>query len=83
MTDVLQGLHDAFMQPEGQWWFAANDPIDFEPSTVEPDPQCEEEDQDPVRAPHGSDLPKCRICKDPNFSMNDDRCITCRMLCLD
>jgi hypothetical protein len=46
---------------------------------AEPDNIEEVEYDDSLPAPTGSDRPPCSICKEPNFSLRDSRCISCRI----
>lgn len=65
MTDLVWHLFDGF------------DPAE----KPEPPAAVEERDLEEVEDISGhSKRPKCRLCKDPNFSLESDICISCRAL---
>jgi hypothetical protein len=76
---MLRGAFDMMYDFLGQWWFDAEDPLELE--TV-PAMVAEAEDDDdgtPLPPPTGDDKPRCVSCGDPNFSLEGERCIACRI----
>jgi hypothetical protein len=87
MIYMLRGLYDMVHEFTGQWWFDTQEPHDHGPvpaltnsgdgywQTVEED----SDDKTPLPPPIGEGLPGCVSCGDPNFSLDNDLCICCRI----
>lgn len=86
---MLRGAFDMIWQYTGQWWFDTQQPLDLDPipatihemtdgywQTVE---EGDDDDNTPLPPPTGHHLPKCVECGDPNFSLNSEYCISCRI----
>lgn len=85
MIFLLSAAWDRLADFTGQLWFAAqesenNDPI---PATINEvayySKHEEDDDSTPLPPPTGSDKPECKACGDPNFSLEGDLCIACRI----
>lgn len=81
---MLRGLYDLLCSVPASWWFATQTPLDLEPvpaMITEADLEDEFDDDDgtPLPPPTGHDKPVCVSCGDPNFSLEGDLCIACRI----
>lgn len=73
----------------GQWWFASQTPLDLDPVPAEVnetdlDDEAEDavdyaDDDTPLPPPAGHDKPVCKSCGDPNYSLESEFCIACRI----
>jgi hypothetical protein len=68
VTDLVWELYDGFDPAE-----RPDPPVPVEDRDLE---EIEEEVQDTSLY---AEYPRCRTCKDPNLSLNSDRCISCRI----
>jgi hypothetical protein len=86
---LLRGLYDTFFRStwpvtgQGQWWFEAQTPVDWEPAiavaAVIHDDDDDDDDDGTLPAGTGHDRPRCSNCKGPNFSPEGDKCLACRL----
>lgn len=92
MIYMLRGLYDLVCSAfTGGWWFDAQEPLDHGPvlATVSEQPEDLDDDEDideyddddsePLPPPAGHDRPRCISCNDPNYSLDSELCIACRV----
>lgn len=87
MIYMLRGLFDVMCSAfTGGWWFEDQEPLVVDPvppalieSRYDNTPEEPEDDGTPLPPPTGSDKPECVKCGDPNFSLESEICIACRI----
>jgi hypothetical protein len=88
---ILRSLYELFCNITGQWWFSQQQPLNLDPipATISNDvsedevtseePVADYDDGTPLPPATGSDKPVCKGCGDPNFSLEKEYCIACRI----
>lgn len=89
MIVILRDLYSLFWDMLGYWWMGTQRPSSpVAPTTTPPvasaftefnDETDWEDDGSPLPAATGSDKPACVSCGDPNFSLESEFCISCRV----
>lgn len=79
MNSLLRGPFDVIGRALGQWWFDAQTPIDWGPALATVN-ESYADSRKPLPEATGSERPKCKLCGDPNFSLEGEICIACRIL---
>lgn len=91
MIYILRGLYDVVCemlrpithpqpQPAGEWWFTSQDETDWATAfAVVAEHHGDDDGSGPMPESYGSDRPKCKTCGGPNFSLEDDECLICRL----
>lgn len=79
MIYMLRGAFDMLSDFVGQWWFDTQDPLELETVPAMITEAEEDEDDTPLPPATGHDRPRCVGCGDPNFSLESEYCIACRV----
>lgn len=79
MIYLLRGALGMVSDYLGQWWFDEQDQLELETIPAMVAEAEDDDDGEPLPPRTGDDRPRCTVCGDPNFSMESEYCIACRI----